>query len=583
MPSFTTWTRLEPSTADAPVETGYAARLHDPLWLLGRQWQVGEFQGEDGGTPIVARWRGRTAEMTRYRAGPIPLNTQLMGDSFDHTLPLEALVERQPRRQRTGGALEGLRLAVESGQHFLRLLQLQSTGADHSDTIRLAYPVPQPTAAERSGLDPETLAFADLVADRALDARRLRKAVGDPVNPHIDRALGITPGDLAEVDAACRAWIVWEDALFSEPAADSETWQPDRLEYTFSISTRLDEDQFGERTLTAPQYDDGTLDWYSFDVNGHVNMGTANDQAGTMLTRTVIPAPVTFHGMPSPRFWEVEDARIDLGALQPGATDLAQTLLVETLTGFGNDWYVIPIELPVGSLTQSRSLVITDTFGVRSLLRPLGDPVLSDRASGWRMFALSHLDTPDIEPGRSATNLFFLPPKVAQVLEGPVLEEVVLARDELANLAWAIERRLESPLEVGHDTTVEMAGADADPPAPLEPPHYRLATQPPPHWIPLIPVQVTPGEAEVRLARGAVLDFSGTPHPVPAQARLIGADRPGRLMIREEEAPREGAILRRNWQAARWHDGRLVVWTGNRVSVGRGESSSTVAFDTLQD
>ena len=46
----------------------------------------------------------------------------------------------------------------------------------------------------------------------------------------------------------------------------------------------------------------------------------------------------------------LEDARIDFGALQPGATDLAQLLMVETLTGYGNDWYVIPIDLPVGSL-----------------------------------------------------------------------------------------------------------------------------------------------------------------------------------------------------------------------------------------
>ena len=109
-------------------------------------------------------------------------------------------------------------------------------------------------------------------------------------------------------------------------------------------------------------------------------MGTAGDPPGKVLTRTVLPAPVTFHGMPAPRFWEFEDARIDLGALQPGATDLPQMLLVETLTGYGNDWFVIPIDLPVGSLVETRSLVVTDTFGVRSLLRPTGDPALASRA-----------------------------------------------------------------------------------------------------------------------------------------------------------------------------------------------------------
>jgi hypothetical protein len=30
----------------------------------------------------------------------------------------------------------------------------------------------------------------------------------------------------------------------------------------------------------------------------------------------------------------------------------------------GNDWFVIPVELDVGSLYRTRSLVITDTFGM---------------------------------------------------------------------------------------------------------------------------------------------------------------------------------------------------------------------------
>ena len=72
MPSITTWSRLEPGRADADLARGYAATVQDPLWLLARQWQTGEFQGSDGGTPIVARWRGRVAAMTRYVPGRSP-------------------------------------------------------------------------------------------------------------------------------------------------------------------------------------------------------------------------------------------------------------------------------------------------------------------------------------------------------------------------------------------------------------------------------------------------------------------------------------------------------------------------------
>ena len=353
------------------------------------------------------------------------------------------------------------------------------------------------------------------------------------------------------------------------------------MEYTFSLSTKLGDDQFGERTLTARQYADGTLDWYSFDLNGDINMGTGQDAPGEIVTRTVIPAPVTFHGMPAPRFWELEDARIDLGSLQPGATDLAQLLMVEMLTGYGNDWYVIPVELPVGSLVECRSLVVTDTFGAQTLHRPTGDPAIQAR-QGWSMFSLSMLVEPGDATGVAITNLFFLPPTI-RPLEGPVLEEVMLMRDELANLGWAVERRLESPLEVGLETAKDVVELVPAPDAPRDVRVYRLATSVPKHWLPLLPVRVSETSAEVRLARGAVLDLDGVPHVVSAQARILDVGNPaGRLLIREEEVPREGLVVRRSYQAARWYDGRLFVWAGNRASVGRGEASSGLAFDALE-
>jgi hypothetical protein len=581
MPSLTTWSRLEPRTYE-DTDAGYAARVHDPLWFLTRQWQLGEFQGEDAGTPIVARWRARVSALTRYHAGPIAAETQLSAPRFDaDAMPLETRVERQPiHRFPIAPDVAGLRMAIESGQHFLRILREQASNRDYSAAIRTRYAVLPLTDAQRALLDPETVAYADLVAGRALDARRLRDALGDPADPQVDPALGIANGDRAEVAAAYRAWRAWEATLFAEPGAEivDRTWQPDRMEYTFSVATRLDDAAEGEQTLTARQFSDGTLDWYSFDVNGDVRMGTTQNEAGSLVTRTVLPAPVTFHGMPAPRFWELEDARIDLGSLRPGATDLAQLLLVDTLTGYGNDWYVIPIDLPVGSLVATRSLVGTDTFGVRTLVRPTGDPELASRA-GFSMFSLAMPIYPGDPNGAVVPNLFFLPASVT-ALEGPVLEEIVLSRDEVANLAWAVERRLESPIETGLETS--SASPIAEPPqqAPRDIPAYRLASPIREHWVPLIPVRLDPDQPEVRLARGRILDLDGTPHVVEASAQILEVGQAG-LLIREEEVPREGLVVRRRYQAARWHDGRLFVWAGNRVSVGKGETSSGLAFDRL--
>ena len=54
MPSVTTWNRLEPASRPTDVTVGLEARIHDPLWLLGRQWQMQEFAGQDAGSPVSA-------------------------------------------------------------------------------------------------------------------------------------------------------------------------------------------------------------------------------------------------------------------------------------------------------------------------------------------------------------------------------------------------------------------------------------------------------------------------------------------------------------------------------------------------
>ena len=134
---------------------------------------------------------------------------------------------------------------------------------------------------------------------------------------------------------------------------------------------------------------------------------------------------------------------------------------------------------------------------------------------------------------------------------------------------------MEARIETARDAVAPPPSAMRDVPL------YRLATPVPAHWVPLIPAQVSPGSSEVRLVRGAVLDLDGA-HRVGATARLLVGGDPERRLAIPEEVPREGVILRRTWQAARWHDGRPFVWAGNRASVGRGEEASGPAFDGLE-
>lgn len=574
MASVTTFSRLEPQPRRGDLAIGAAAPVHDALWLLARQWQVGEFAGHDGGTPIVARWRGVAAPPTRFVAGPIPPNTGLSAPPFDaDAAPLEASIERvtKPLAPATDSPA-GLRLAIDAGRHFLALLARQRPVQDYRADFLARYALEPLSDAVMAELDPATASYARLHAGRSIDGRRLLAELSGRKVPRLDRP--IDPLDIAEVTLASAAWLDWLATLFDYADPDAVCWQPSRFEYTASMAGRRSADDFGETTLTAPRYDREVIDWYEFDVNGEVNLGTGPAEAGATVTRTVVPVPVTAPGLPAPRFWEFEDGRLNVAAIQPASTDLAQVLLVETLSGFGNDWFVIGIDLPVGRLIESASLTVTDTFGTRTLLQPSG----ANGSGRWGLFRHAMPVDADEAEGVPISNLMYLAPRAAQPLIGPVVEQVTLTRDEQANIAWAIEQVLESPLQVG----IQLS--DARPPEPRgdsqAAPSYRLFHRPPPHWVPLLPVRTGP-DAQILLARGSTSDEAGGQRIVGSVTEILAGDKDGALLIPEEEVPGDGLTVQRHYQAARWIDGTLHVWAAYRARPAPSLPSSGLRFDSV--
>ncbi len=156
----------------------------------------------------------------------------------------------------------------------------------------------------------------------------------------------------------------------------------------------------------------------------------------------------------------------------------------------------------------------------------------------------------------------------------------------MANLAWAVERLIESPAERPlnrFETYLEKKrrrerDATEKIPAAGEPLRYRLSTEIPDYWIPLMPARVGQG---LRLKRGAVLNTDGLPEAVHARGRILTPDRGRALELYEEEVPREGVRVTRSYQYARWLDGSTYVWIGRRKHIGRGEGSSGLGFDVV--
>jgi hypothetical protein len=386
-------------------------------------------------------------------------------------------------------------------------------------------------------------------------------------------ALKVAAGDRSEIEQAAQEWLKESETFFSEPETANQSWLPERMEYAFSVSGRFND---GERGLTAQEYFEGHLDWYAFDLDPKLKLGGANDKDFEQISRTAIPAPISFAGMPTARFWEFEDAQVDFGSVDAGPTDLVRMLLVEFALTYGNDWFVVPLELDVGALYRTGSLVITDTFGVRTLIKPASE--LAAPHSLWRMFQHSHLRGSGATG--SASNLFMLTPSLLGAVESRPVEEVLFLRDEMANMAWGVERVVESATEQALNRFEQERLTAPPPPEPRTDNKllYRLATEVPNNWIPLLPVRTTEG---LRLQRGKVRKVSGDSEFTAAQGRILNPDNRRGLKIFEEEIPREGVRVTRHYQVTRWQDGSTHLWIGRRKKIGTGEGSSGLRFDAL--
>ncbi len=426
--SITSWTRLEPQVAGADLAVSSNARVFDPLWFMARQWQMGEFQGEDTGTPVQTRVRATTAPLSRAVFGELSAANNVSRPYDPRKAPLETLVERRRMRALDANDTRMLSFAVEGGLHFLRMIDLDAKAKKYRPAFTAAYLLQQPATPAEPIDDDYTRRFVDTMVGRAPDARRLAAAFR-PTAPQIafDASLKIAATDLAAVQAVASKWLTWYDTAFAEPATPADdAWTAPRLEYAVSVGTRLSAQASDALTLSASQFDGGRLDWSSFDVNTQLSVDTTGDSGFSSFSDSTIPSPVSFPGAPAARFWEMEDAKVAYGLVPVGPTDLAHLMMIEFASTYGNDWYIVPLTTPVGSITRVDSLIVTDTFGVKSLVRPMGDPALPP--ANFSMFQQSTIRYAGGAFGPPKSNCFFLPPTIARSVDSPVVEDVLFMR-----------------------------------------------------------------------------------------------------------------------------------------------------------
>jgi hypothetical protein len=604
-PGITIWNRLEGRPRTESFDRALRAEVRDPLWLLTRQWQMGEFQGDDAGSPISVKARVETTRFRKYQSvsGPV--------EPFNDAIPLEAHVERMPvrfsQRARPDAEPHGIALDIRllMGRQWLKMIRSVAPVAATQEFIT-AYAVHQPDPTEP--LDTPTCAHPEAwssfaaTAGRRMDGAQLYfYLIATPTN-HASDGIASLAGMEAVIDPIAARFVAWFQRLFYQPEGPG-AWESDRLEYQFAASAP---EADGEKVLVAEEYFQGHLDWYNFDVDPQRAVLGDPDPAAEPPVRTtlsMLPTQATFNGMPNTRWWRFEDNRTNFGDIKPDTIDLAKLLLIDFGLVYANDWFLVPFTMPAGSIANVRGIAVTNVFNERTWVTAAGSGD-DDNWQRWAMFLVS-VKGKGHEP---ADLSLVLPPTAQKVLEGAPLEEVLFGRDEMANMVWGIERAVPLPSgepkngrEAAYETRdfyeralERVLGA---PPQPLPPAEgakirYKVMSSVPENWIPMIPVHVEGDNREVQLHRAAMLrimegDPDTSPDPVRPRTSLLREgleDVPqAGYRLHEEEVSRAGVRVTQGFQRTRWSDGRAWVWLGVRKQTGRGEGSSGLAFDRIID
>jgi hypothetical protein len=725
--SHTVWERLEPVARNEDLQGALRGELADPLWLLARQRQFGEFAGEDAGSPVEVAVEYHHDHVNRVEVG------SSVGP-YDPTTdpPVETLIEREPVAAEADGAREAPNhaLRAEAGMNVLDRLR-RAVDDDSGPPLpepgwfETAYHLDRPEVA-----DGPARRFADVfdgeddpATPRGLDGHAVYEAltetapgVADPgttpdwsgVSDPVDVLFADGAPDVAKslFEDVAEGFAAWYAGLFDEPSEAEDAWDPARMEYSAAVSAGTGT---GRTTLEASEYEGRRLDWYGFESTDRSlvvdeDSDSSDDTSDSDSTDSgsenphslsELPTNTRFRGMPASRLWEMEDADVDLASMTAAGDDLSRLFVLEFALVAGDDWFSLPIEAPVGSVTRVSSLSVTDTFD-----KTTADiPATVDRsdAAGWDMFTF---DLPNHdEPG------LFLPPVLGTSQSGDAIEEVLYGRDEMANLVFGLESTVEGalgdpldreefrapslvveelhtaddalsgraaaddeyvvlanegddvlvigtegdadshwelrvedpdgsngpttvdvpPLTIPAEGSVRVAtgtGVDTDeeirldrsaplfgdgdvvsvyksvstdtsPPdmglvavEPVDPEtledlrRYRLANEVAAHWFPYLPAN---DGLPQRLELGLLLDadaLSGTLDMVPEpMGRVLDPD----ASIYAEEVARTGRRVTRSFQASAWLDGKSHVWSSREVEPGRGEVSSGLRFDFLED
>ena len=238
-------------------------------------------------------------------------------------------------------------------------------------------------------------------------------------------------------------------------------------------------------------------------------------------------------------------ARRTSATSSPDTTDIAKLLLIEFGLVFANDWFLLPIELPVGSLTAIRGLAVTNVFGERFWI----EPAVTAPATEFRAGACSGSRRKgcDRRPAVRACDDTGRTGELRRSKRSPA------CATRCRNMVWGIEtivqladgssrRGREVALELHAKHQAAVVAPPATTPENDAKIKYTLMTSVAEHWIPFIPVHIEGDNRQIQLQRAAMPrllegEVGVTPAKIAPRTRLL---REGSITCLRPVLPRRG-------------------------------------------
>lgn len=579
-------------TWDARIVTRYEGRArkkdyaqalsfeaHDPMWLLTRQWQFGRFQANDCGTMVSSR----ISVQSTFVDGICPGQDKDKRKLISRDEPWEPYVEAVPAKRT-------LSVRVESA---MRLMKFFGGSRVILDDFLRRYPLQADSAREEGDVigelcdqvNDKRTRFLEVYGGRVFDG--VKAYEDSALSSHLAVYLGAVEAN--EVVAKFRDWF---RKMYEPKQSAGSFWNKEKVGYDFSLSA-------GGRLYSAENYASGKVGWYTFDVPD------VNDKivCHQIDTEGFIPVIATFPSAPARRLWEYEDRHVHFGNYSnDDVSQLASAVMMEYVSMYSNDWMVIPVEVLPGTVVRVDSIDVFDCFGTKRVISKSAeqrdevfigvtkDIPFSDR---WSLFGTSNARTYQDLDFRCTTGLLF-PASLLRVEESEPMEEVQFMRDEMANMVWGVEERIDDECGGSLDGST-MSGKvmdiiDDQKGDKVEPDEaadftYLIQNRVPVHWIPFIPEPESgPMGREIHFRRARMpLYYKDQFRWVRPNTSILGIEREGKAVkpyyLNEEEILGYGTKVSLMAQRTRWIGGHSYLWRGYAKRMSGYQANSGLMFD----